>query len=186
MKHIKLYEDYSPEEIKGLMADLADVGLQKKWRVVGRISTVTPEDKYYGNWDEQVHEVFITDVVADTEETAYEEAFDNLKAGKFTQNLGGGGNYGIFKVVPEVKQILSKENVIKSANGKANSQPMKTKDIGGNPIEYGKLRWILTVDLLGPTEEATLENIEEYGQLSPEVEDHVTGNTGWNIYAEEL
>ena len=186
MKHIKLYEDYSDEEIKGLMGDLADVGLQEKWRVVGRISTVTPEDKYYGNWDEQVHEVFITDVVADTEEAAYEEAFNNLKAGKFTQNLGGGGNYGIFKVVPEVKQILSKENIIKSANGKADSQPMKTQDIIGKPINYGKLRWLLTVDLLAPTEEATLDNIKKYDQLSPEIEDHVTGNTGWNLYADKI
>lgn len=186
MKHIKLYEDYSEEEIKGLMGDLAEVGLQEKWRVVGRISTVTPEDKYYGDWEEQVHEVFITDVVADTEESAYEEAFNNLKAGRFTQNLGGGGNYGIFKAVPEVKQILSKENIIKSANGKANSQSMKTQDIIGKPINYGKLRWLLTVDLLSPTEEATLGNIKKYDQLSPELEDYVTGNTGWNIYADKI
>ena len=186
MKHIKLYEDYSDEEIKGLMGDLADVGLQEKWRVTGRISTVTPGDNYYGNWEEQVHEVFITDVVADTKEGAYQEAFTNLKAGRFTQQLGGGGNSGIFKVVPEVKQILSKENIIKSANGKADSQSMETRDIIGKPIKYGKLRWLLTVDLLAPTEEATLENIDKYGHLSSEVADHVTGNTGWNIYADKI
>jgi hypothetical protein len=63
---------------------------------------------------------------------------------------------------------------------------METKDITGNPIKYGKLRWILTVDLLAPTEEATLDNIKKYDQLSPEIEDHVSGNTGWNLYADKI
>jgi len=188
MKYIALFEDYSAEELKTLMGDLAEVGLGKKWRVVGSISTVTPEVKYYRNWEEQVHAVFIVEVVAEEEKEAYAEAFEKLKSGDFTQKLSEEVpmKENVLNVIPEVEEILSKENIIKSANGKANQQPMERKDITGNPIYDGKIRWILTVDLLGPTEEAILNKIKSEGDLSPEIEEFVSYNVGWNLTAEEI
>jgi hypothetical protein len=70
MKYIILFEDYSDSEIKDLMGDLGGVGLQKKWRVIGRIYTVTPDREYYKNWEVQTHQVFVADVVAETKEDA--------------------------------------------------------------------------------------------------------------------
>jgi len=190
MKHIKLFEDYSDEEIKSLMGDLAEVGLGKKWRVVGSISTVTPESKYYRNWEEQVHEVFIVEVVADSEKTAYLETFEKLKSGDFTQKLSEEVpmKENVLDVVPEVRKILSKDNIIKSANGKASQQPMERKDITGNPIYDGKIRWVMTVDLMGPTEEEILNKIKFMtgGVVSPEMEEFVNENVGWNLTAEEI
>lgn len=188
MKHIKLFEDYSDEELKRLMGDLAEVGLGKKWRVVGSISTVTPEAKYYRNWVEQVHEVFIAEVVADSEKTAYLEAFEKLKSGDFTQELSDKmvRSCNVLDVVPEVGKILSKDNIIRAANGKANQQPMEDKTISGETIYYGKIRWVMTVDLVGPTEEAILDKIKSEGDLSPEVEEFVSHNVGWNLSSEEI
>lgn len=186
MRHIKLFEDYSDSEIKDLMGDLGGVGLQKKWRVTGRIYTITPEHSYYKNWGVQTHQVFITDVVADTKEDAYRGAFDELKSGNFTQDLAGFGHSGIFRAVPETKEILSKENIIKCANGKADAQPTETVNLSGNPIKYGKTRWILTVDLLGPTEESIIDSLKKENRLSPEIEELVSQNLGWNLSAEEI
>lgn len=190
MKHIKLFEDYSDEELKRLMGDLAEVGLQKKWRVVGSISTVTPEVKYYRNWEEQVHAVFIVEVAADSEKTAYLEAFEKLKSGDFTQKLSEEVPMAenVLNVVPEVRKILSKEAIIKSANGRASQQPMEKKTLSGETIYYGKIRWILTVDLVSPTEEAILNKIKSMtgGVVSPEMEEFVSYNVGWNLTAEEI
>ena len=190
MKHIKLFEDYSDEEIKSLMGDLAEVGLQKKWRVVGSISTVTPESKYYRNWEEQVHEVFIVEVVAEEEKEAYAEAFEKLKSGDFTQKLSEEVRMkeNVLDVIPAVRKILSKDNIIKAANGKSNQQPMEDKTISGETIYYGKIRWILTVDLVSPTEEAILDKIKSMtgGVVSPEMEEFVSHNVGWNLTAEEI
>jgi hypothetical protein len=188
MKHIKLFEDYSDEEIEDLIGDLAGVGLAKKWRVVGSIFTVTPEAKYYRNWEEQVHEVFAVEVVAETEKVAYVETFEKLKSGDFTQKLSKEvpTSENVLDVIPEVGKILSKDNIVKAANGKANQQPMERKDIIGNPIYDGKIRWIMTVDLVGPTEEAIIKDIESEGDLSPEIEEFVSHRVGWNLTAKEL
>ena len=190
MKHIKLFEDYSDEELKRLIGDLAEVGLGQKWRVVGSISTVTPEVNYYRNWVEQVHAVFIVEVAADSEKTAYLEAFEKLKSGDFTQKLSDERekwNNVLYKI-PEVGKILSKEAIIKSSNGKANQQPMEDKTLSGETIYYGKIRWILTVDLVSPTEEAILDKIKSMtgGVVSPEMEEFVNENVGWNLSAEEI
>jgi hypothetical protein len=190
MKHIKLFEDYSDEEIEDLIGDLAGVGLAKKWRVVGSIFTVTPEAKYYRNWEEQVHEVFVVEVVADSEKVAYSEAFEKLKSGDFTQKLSEEvpAKENVLNVIPEVGKILFKDNIIKSANGKASQQPMERKDITRNPIYDGKIRWILTVDLVGPTEEEILDKIKSMtgGVVTPEVEGFVSHSVGWNLRAEEI
>jgi hypothetical protein len=183
MKHIKLFEDYSDSEIKDLMGDLGGVGLQKKWRVIGKIFTVTPEEGYYGSWKEQTHFVFAADVVAETKEDAFRGVFDKLKSGDFTQDSLVGT---IFDLVPETKEILSKENIIKCANGKANAQPSETVDTSGDPIKYGKTRWLLTVDLLGPTEESILGYLKNQGRLSSEIEELVDQRLGWNLSAEEI
>jgi hypothetical protein len=187
MKYITLFEDYSDAELKDLMGDLGGVGLQKKWRVIGRIYTVTPDREYYKNWEVQTHQVFIADVIAEKKEDAYRGVFDKLKSGDFTQDLSGyDGLYGIFHIIPEVKRILSKKNIIKCANGKANAQTEETVNLSGESIKYGKTRWILTVDLLGPTEEATIEYLQNKNQLSPEIEDWVSQRVGWNLSAEEI
>jgi hypothetical protein len=188
MKHIKLFEDYSDGEIKDLMGDLAEVGLQKKWRVIGSVFTVTPGDEYYRNWEEQKHEVFVVEVVAETKEGAYSGAFEKLKSGNFTQNLSERTerSRNVLIVIPEVEEILSEENIIRAANGKANQQPMEKKTISGETVYDGKIRWVLTVDLVGPTEEAILNDINSKGDISPEIEEFVSNNVGWNLSAEEI
>lgn len=188
MKYIKLFEDYSEEDIKGLMGDLAEVGLGKKWRVVGKIFTVTPDNKYYGNWEEQIHDVFIAEVAADSEEDAYLKAFEKLKSGDFSHKLSEETprTKNVLNVIPEVGEILSKDNIIKAANGKANQQPMEKKDVIGKPIYDGKIRWVLTVDLVGPTEELILNKIKSEGDLSSEIEEFVNHSVGWNLSAEEI
>jgi hypothetical protein len=92
----------------------------------------------------------------------------------------------VLDVVPEVGKILSKDNIIRAANGKANQQPMEDKTISGETIYYGKIRWVMTVDLVGPTEEAILDKIKSEGDLSPEVEEFVSHNVGWNLSSEEI
>lgn len=185
MKHIKLFEDYSDSELKALIGDLADVGLAKKWRVKGQIFTIIPSDEWPEEWETQIVKAFIVEVPAETEEGAYLAAFEKIKSGDFAQE-GGDSTGGILSVVPEVKRILSKDNIIKCANGEADRQPMEMKDLKGKPHQDGKLRWLMGVDLKGPTEEAILKDVERYGQLNPDVKAHVEEAVGWNLVASEI
>jgi hypothetical protein len=63
---------------------------------------------------------------------------------------------------------------------------MERKTLSGETVYDGKIRWVLTVDLVGPTEEAILNDINSQGDISPEIEEFVSNNVGWNLSAEEI
>lgn len=186
MKHIKLFEDYSEVDLEDLMGDLGGVGLHKKWRMKGQIFVTIPSDEFYGLWETQIVKVFIVEVSEETEERAYVAIFNKLKAGDFTQDIRG-AETGIFRVVPEVKEILSKENIIKCANGEANQQPMEFRDSRNSKVyQDGKIRWLMKEDLCKPTEEAIIENVKKYEKIGSDAEAEIREEIGWNMFIEEI
>ena len=50
MKHIKIYEDYSDEELDDLLGDLASIGQGKKVKVACRVEGSSPQQLTHPSW----------------------------------------------------------------------------------------------------------------------------------------
>ena len=118
MKHIKIYEDYSDEELDDLLGDLASVGHGKKVKVACRVEGSTPQQFSHPSWWTEYLEVFAITVFPDrgSENANKEFALQKIRKGEFDQTLDT-ENPRIFKKAgPEVPAIVSKENIQKIAS----------------------------------------------------------------------
>ena len=118
MKHLKIYEDYSDEEIEGLLGDLASVGQAKKVKVACRVEGSTPQQFSHPSWWTEYLEVFAITVFPDrgSENSNKEFALQKIRKGEFDQTLDTENPRISKKAGPEVPAIVSKENIQKIAS----------------------------------------------------------------------
>jgi len=118
MKHLKIYEDYSDEEIEGLLVDLASVGQAKKVKVACRVEGSTPQQFSHPSWWTEYLEVFAITVFPDrgSENANKEFALQKIRKGEFDQTLDTENPRISKKAGPEVPVIVSKENIQKIAS----------------------------------------------------------------------
>ena len=118
MKHIKIYEDYSDEELDDLLGDLASVGHGKKVKVACRVEGSTPQQFSHPSWWTEYLEVFAITVFPDrgTENANKEFALQKIRKGEFDQTLDTEDPRISKKAGPEVPAIVSKENIQKIAS----------------------------------------------------------------------
>jgi hypothetical protein len=117
MKHIKIYEDYSDEELDDLLGDLASVGQGKKVKVVCLVEGRNPQHSTHPSWWTEYMEVFAITVFPDrgSENANKEFALQKIRRGEFDQSLDT-EEPSVFKAGPEVHEIVSKGNVQKIAS----------------------------------------------------------------------
>jgi hypothetical protein len=117
MKHLKIYEDYSDEELDDLLGDLASVGQGKEVKVFCLVEGRTPQYSTHPSWWTEYMEVFVIASFPDrgSENSNKEFALQKIRRGEFEQNLDT--DYpSVFKNTgPEVPEIMSKENIQKIA-----------------------------------------------------------------------
>jgi hypothetical protein len=89
MKHLKIYEDYSDEEIDSLISDLGDVGHAKSVRVSCIIKNATPQILTNPSWWIEYPEIFAIVNFPDrgNEEGNKRFALVKIQKGEFDQNL---------------------------------------------------------------------------------------------------
>jgi len=118
MKHIKIYEDYSDEEIEGLLGDLASVGQAKKVKVVCLVEGSTPGYLTHPSWWTGYMEVFAIMIFPDmgSGNSNKEFALKKIRKGEFEQALETGDPRVFKNAGPEVPEIVSKENIQKIAS----------------------------------------------------------------------
>jgi len=118
MNHLKIYEDYSDEEIEGLLGDLASVGQAKKVKVACRVEGSTPQQFSHPSWWTEYLEVFAITVFPDrgSENSNKEFALQKIRKGEFDQTLDTENPRISKKAGPEVPAIVSKENIQKIAS----------------------------------------------------------------------
>ena len=58
MKHLKIYEDYSDEEIDSLFSDLEKIGQVKSAQIVCRVKCLTPQQLVHPSWWKESHQRF--------------------------------------------------------------------------------------------------------------------------------
>ena len=117
MKHIKLYEDYTDKEIDDLLGDLASVGQAKEVRVSCWVDGCVPQQLTHPSWWTAYMEVFAITVFPDrgSENSNKEFALQKIRRGEFEQSLDTDDPRVSKNVGPEVLEIVSKENVQKTA-----------------------------------------------------------------------
>ena len=117
MKHLKLYEDYTDEELDDLLGDLASVGQGKKVKVACRVEGSVPQQLTHPSWWTEYMEIFSITVFPDrgTENANKEFALQKIRRGEFEQSLDTDDPRVSKNADPEVLEIVSKENVQKTA-----------------------------------------------------------------------
>jgi hypothetical protein len=118
MKHIKIYEDYSDEELDDLLGDLASIGQGKKVKVSCRVEGSSPQQLTHPSWWTEYLEVFAITVFPDrgSENANKEFALKKIRRGEFDQTLDTEDPRISKKAGPEVPAIVSKENIQKIAS----------------------------------------------------------------------
>jgi len=118
MKHIKLYEDYSDEELDDLLGDLASVGQGKKVKVVCLVEGSTPQQLTHPSWWTEYMEVFAITVFPDrgSENANKEIALQRIRREEFDQNLETDRPRIAKNVGPEILSIVDKENIQRIAS----------------------------------------------------------------------
>jgi hypothetical protein len=118
MKHLKIYEEYSDEELDDLLGDLASVGHGKKVKVACRVEGSTPQQFSHPSWWTEYLEVFAITVFPDrgSENANKEFALQKIRKGEFDQTLDTENPRISKKAGPEVPAIVSKENIQKIAS----------------------------------------------------------------------
>ena len=119
MKHIRLYEDYSDEELEDLLGDLVSVGQAKEVKVSCWVDGCVPQQLTHPSWWTAYMEVFAITVFPDrgSENSNKEFALQKIRRGEFEQNLDTDDPRVSKNAGPEVLEIVSKENVQKIAAG---------------------------------------------------------------------
>ena len=119
MKHIRLYEDYSDEELDDLLGDLASVGHGKKVKVACRVEGSDPQQLTHPSWWTEYMEVFAIAVFPDrgTENANKEFALQKIRRGEFEQSLETDEPRVAKKAGPEILSIVDKENIQRIASG---------------------------------------------------------------------
>jgi len=107
MKHLKIYEDYSDEEIDSLISDLGDVGHAKSVRVSCIIKNATPQILTNPSWWIDDPEIFAIVNFPDrgNEEGNKRFALVKIQKGEFDQNLEA--------LSADEAEVLNKENIQK-------------------------------------------------------------------------
>ena len=118
MKHIRLYEDYSDEELDDLLGDLASVGHGKKVKVACRVEGSDPQQLTHPSWWTEYMEVFAIAVFPDrgTENANKEFALQKIRRGEFEQSLETDEPRVAKKAGPEILSIVDKGNIQKIAS----------------------------------------------------------------------
>ena len=118
MKHIKIYEDYSDEELDDLLGDLASVGHGKKVKVACRVEGSDPQQLTHPSWWTEYMEVFAITVFPDrgTENANKEFALQKIRRGEFEQSLETDEPGVAKKAGPEILSIVDKGNIQKIAS----------------------------------------------------------------------
>ena len=119
MKHIKIYEDYSDEELDDLLGDLASVGHGKKVKVVCLVEGSDPQQLTHPSWWTEYMEVFAITVFPDrgTENANKEFALQKIRRGEFEQSLETDEPRVAKKAGPEILSIVDKGNIQRIASG---------------------------------------------------------------------
>jgi hypothetical protein len=129
MKHIKLFEDYSDEDLAGLISDLDGVGLIDKTIVSFEGKIPIPHQSAHPSWWPEPYGKFAIVEVSSPEKSPNVEqmAFEKIKKGDFTQDLSELNSDAYREGIPSILKFFSSESIQKKAQESRNVEEFKTR-----------------------------------------------------------
>lgn len=177
MRHVKIYEDFSDEDIKGLIDDLSKVGHADKFRVKCNSFIMVPDKtRQPYEWPEWAFRNIEVEVSCrEVRSFILEEAFEKVLKGEFKQAAFDPNLELMFKSSPELVPILSKDHMIQLAK-KANNMSKQHHE--------GKLYTLQAKLLTTEIEDlmySRLPDIQDLGAIK-----HLEENLGYNIIISKI
>ena len=129
MKHITLFEDYSDEDLTGLISDLDGVGLIDKTIVSFEGKIPIPQQVAHPSWwSEPWGKFAIVEVFAPEKSPKTEQmAFEKIKKGDFTQDLSELNSDSYRGRIPNILKFFSPESIQKEAQESRDVEEFKTR-----------------------------------------------------------
>jgi hypothetical protein len=129
MKHIKLFEDYSDEDLAGLISDLDGVGLIDKTIVSFEGKIPIPHQSAHPSWwPEPCGKFAIVEVSSPEKNPNVEQmAFEKIKNGDFTQDLSELNSDAYREGIHSILKFFSSESIQKKAQESRNVEEFKTR-----------------------------------------------------------
>lgn len=177
MRHVKIYEEfYSDDEIMGILGTLSGVGQADRFYVECNVFIMTPmKKKFWKEWPEWGFRNIETEVYCkDDPKVVLEKAFEKVLKGEFKVEDNVYLDQ-MFKSVPELIPVLSKESVIKIAKDVASLPP--------NSIERDERGDLYTVQriLVEKIEGLMITRMKDTGYEEDYVLTHLNENIGYNV-----
>ena len=129
MKHIKLFETFSDQDLEDLMSDLGGVGLQDKVIVRFGEKIPIPQEITHPSWWKEPWAKFAIVEVYGSEETPKNEvlAFEKIRKGEFKQDLIELNVSWNRDLIPNILKFFTPENVKKEALESKDVEEFKTR-----------------------------------------------------------
>lgn len=176
MRHVKIYEEfYSDDELRDLLGDLSDVGHGDKFSVECNVFFMVPtKNVNWKDWPEWSFRNIKTEVYCkDDRKVVLEKAFEKVLNGEFVVEKDTYRDQ-MFRDVPELVPVLSKENTIKIAK--------KVRDIPpGSPLKREIDLYTLQSILREEIEALMIEKMKETGYTEEDPLKHLRENISYNV-----
>jgi hypothetical protein len=171
MRHVKIYEDFSDEDIKGLVNNLSKVGQADKFKVECNVFIMVPDkEKHLFEWPEWAFRNIEVEVnCREVRSIILEKAFEKVLKGEFTQESNTYLDQ-MFESAPELVQELSKDHMIRLA---------KKANVMVRQHDEGKLHTLQAKLLVPEIEDLMYNRLEDRHQLG--AIKHLDENIGYNI-----
>ena len=182
MRHVKIYEEFlSDDEMKDLLKGLSSVGLSSRFRVECNVFIMTPmKEMFWKEWPEWAFRNIDTEVYCeDDKEVVLEKAFEKVLNGEFEVEANVYLDK-MFSSVPELVDVLSKENTIKIAKQVRNLPPSST-----DRDDRGDLYTVQRI-LVEEIEGLMITRMKDTGYDEDYVLTHLNENIGYNVKIHNL
>ena len=194
MKHLQTYrifeasKELTPEE-RDLLDDLADIGLADRFKVVCTLFVMVPlSDVHPFSWPEwNIKNIVIKNIFGSNRKEILSKAFEKVLSGNF-EIESDHDIQDLFKIAPEIKEIVSKDHMVKVAKMVEKISPESPEMHMEGKLHTLQVNFLLE-EILDQMEGRAKDLMEEYteSKTNPEywIIRHLRENIGWSILVTE-
>jgi hypothetical protein len=190
MKHIKLFEDYSDEDLAGLMSDLDGVGLMNKVIVsFGEKIPIPQEVTHPSWWAEPWGKFAIVEIYTPEKGPKAEQlAFEKIKKGDFTQDLSKLDTDAYKNRISNILKFFSSERIQKEAQESRDVVEFKTRiHEKSGQILFNEWEGIVEKYLEGKSEDYAKEFFNTLWKSTPKsAKQEIVGSTAIKVLQTEV
>ena len=190
MKYITLFEDYSDEDLRGIMSDLEGVGLGSKVIVkFGEKIPIPQEVTHPSWWAEPWGKFAIVEIYTPEKGPKAEQlAFEKIQKGDFTQDLSELDSNAYKNRISNILKFFSPESIQKEAQESRDVEEFKTRiHEKSGQILFNEWESIVEKYLEGKSEAEVKEFFDPIWKSTPKsAKTEIVGSTAIKVLQDEV